>query len=120
MAESSDAFIVPNLLERISPPDDGTLSLTLRQSDSVKVVLFGFAAGQELSEHTASMPAIMQQLSGQAHWRVGREETDAEPGTWVYMPAHLPHTVTARTPCVMLLTLITAAKAKAELTSKEP
>jgi len=120
MSESTDTVLVGNLLDKISPPEDGTLSLTLQQSDSVKVVLFAFAAGQELSEHTASMPAIMQQLSGKAQWRVGQEQTDAEPGTWVYMPAHLPHTVTARTSCVMLLTLITAAKAKTEATSKEP
>lgn len=120
MTESSNTVFVPNLLEKISPPEDGTLSLTLQQSDSVKVVLFAFAAGQELSEHTASMPAIMQQLSGQARWRVGPEETDAEPGSWVFMPAHLPHTVTAKTSCVMLLTLITAAKAKTEAASKAP
>jgi quercetin dioxygenase-like cupin family protein len=112
MPEPSDSLLVPNLLEKISPPLEGTLSLTLHQTESVKVVLFGFAAGQELSEHTASMPAIMHQLSGEAQWRLGDEQTEAGPGTWVHMPAHLPHTVTAKTPCVMLLTLITAAKAK--------
>jgi len=93
--------------------------MTLHQSHSVKVVLFAFAAGQELSEHTASMPAIMHQLSGEARWRLGEEQTEARPGSWVHMPAHLPHTVTAKTPCVMLLTLITAAKAKPQTDSSE-
>jgi len=111
MPESSDSLLIPDLLEKISPPEEGTLSLTLHQDPSVKVVVFGFAAGQELSEHTASMPAIMHQLSGEAHWRLGDRPIEAAAGTWAFMPAHQPHTVTARTPCVMLLTLITAARA---------
>jgi len=119
MTDISQTTLVPDLLEKASPPDDGTLSMTLHQSHSVKVVLFAFAAGQELSEHTASMPAIMHQLSGEARWRLGEEQTEARPGSWVHMPAHLPHTVTAKTPCVMLLTLITAAKANPQSDSKE-
>ncbi len=113
MTPVTDARTAINLLEKIQPPTDGTLSVTIHQTESVKVVLFAFAAGQELSEHTASMPAIMHQLSGQAHWRLGDTITEAGPGTWIHMPAHQPHTVTAKTPCVMLLTLITAAKVKA-------
>jgi len=41
-------------------PADGILSRTVYQDDHVKAVVFAFAAGQELSEHTASMPAILQ------------------------------------------------------------
>lgn len=119
MSETPQTTLIANLLDKAAPPDDGTLSMTVHQGDGVKVVLFAFAAGQELSEHTASMPAIMHQLSGEARWRLGEEETEAQPGTWVHMPAHLPHTVTAKTPCVMLLTLITAAKAKAPSASPE-
>jgi len=40
---------------RISPPgdsSDGILSRTLHNDDAVKVVLFAFSTGQELSEHT--------------------------------------------------------------------
>ncbi|MEZ6083983.1 MAG: hypothetical protein R3E58_08585 [Phycisphaerae bacterium] len=42
------------------------LSRTIQNDENVKIVLFGFAAGEELSRHTASMPAIMHFLSGQA------------------------------------------------------
>jgi hypothetical protein len=42
-----------DLAAKVQPPSDGTLSRTLYQDDRLKVVLFGFAAGQELSEHTA-------------------------------------------------------------------
>jgi quercetin dioxygenase-like cupin family protein len=108
---SSESFThVGDLLHRIEPPADGTLSLTLHQDEHVKVVLFAFARGQELSEHTASVPAQMQQLTGRARWRLGHEEIIAHPGTWVHMPAHLPHAIVAEDPCVMLLTMLRSAK----------
>ena len=37
------------LAESIETPVDGTLSRTLLQDERVKVVLFSFSAGQELS-----------------------------------------------------------------------
>ena len=101
---------VADLARQLEVPANGTLSVTLHQDEHVKVVLFGFAQDQELSEHTASVPAIIQQISGRARWRLGGEEVDAEPGAWVHMPANLPHAIVAQTPCIMLLTMIRAAK----------
>jgi quercetin dioxygenase-like cupin family protein len=101
---------VTDLASKIEIPKEGTLSVTLHQDEHLKVVLFGFAAGQELSEHTASVPAIIQQIQGEAQWRLGAQTISAVPGTWVHMPAHLPHAITAQTPTIMLLTMIRAAK----------
>ncbi len=101
---------VAELAGRIDIPADGTLSLTLHQDERVKVVLFGFAAGQELSEHTASIPAILQQIKGRARWRLGGQEIVAEAGAWAHMPAHLPHAITAEEPCILLLTLMKAGQ----------
>lgn len=89
---------------------DGTISRTLYQDERLKVVLFGFAAGQELSEHTASMPAIMHFVQGEARVTLGNDTIDAQPNTWVHMPAHLPHSIHARTPVIMLLLLLREAK----------
>ncbi|HAI11033.1 MAG TPA: cupin [Phycisphaerales bacterium] len=100
---------IESLCDRITPPQEGTLSVTLQQTDHVKVVLFAFGVGQELSEHTASVPAIMQQLSGEASWRLGDQVIEAKTGTWVWMPAHQPHALQAQTPCIMLLTMLTGA-----------
>jgi quercetin dioxygenase-like cupin family protein len=44
------------------PPENGILSRTIYSDDRIKAVVFGFAAGEELSEHTASMPAILHFL----------------------------------------------------------
>ncbi len=87
-------------------PVDGILSRTLFSDDRVKIVVFAFSAGQELSEHTASMPAIIHILKGEARLTLGSDVIDARAGTWVHMPAQLAHSLQARTPVVMLLSLL--------------
>jgi quercetin dioxygenase-like cupin family protein len=90
-------------------PADGILSRTIYNDDHVKVVLFGFGAGQELSEHTASMPAILQIVQGEAQLGLGDDTVEAGAGAWVHMPAQLRHSVRAKTPLVMLLLLLKAS-----------
>jgi quercetin dioxygenase-like cupin family protein len=96
---------VVQLLESVSPPEDGIISRTVYQDDRLKAVLFGFSTGQELSEHTASKPAVMHFLSGEAEVTLGGQPLSARAGTWVHMAAGLSHSIAARTPTVMLLLL---------------
>ncbi|WP_298406078.1 cupin domain-containing protein [uncultured Chloroflexus sp.] len=97
---------VRQLIEQVSIPEDGTISRTIYQDETIKAVLFGFAAGQALSEHTAATPAILHFVQGEARVTLGQEVIDAKPNTWVHMPAHLPHSIQARTPVIMLLLLL--------------
>ena len=97
---------IENLLNELEIPKDGTLSRTLRRDDRVKIVLFGFAGGQELSQHTASVPAIIEILSGEARVTLDGEEKELSRGSWVFMEANLPHAVYAKSDVVMLLTML--------------
>jgi quercetin dioxygenase-like cupin family protein len=90
----------------LTVPPGGILSQTLYNGESLKVVLFSFAEGQELSEHTASVPAVIHILQGEARLTLSGNEIEAKPGTWVYMPARLSHRVLAITPLVMLLEML--------------
>ena len=87
-------------------PEESILSRNLLREAPLDVTLFRFAAGQELSEHTASYPAVLHFLEGEADLTLGQDSQQARPGTWVYMPPHLPHSVHARTPVAMLLLLL--------------
>lgn len=91
------------LVGEIQP--DAIVSRKLFADDHVKVTLFGFAAGQELTEHTASRPAVIQVVAGRGTFGLGDEQVEVGPGSWAHMDAHLPHTVTATTPLVLLLTM---------------
>jgi quercetin dioxygenase-like cupin family protein len=95
-----------DLAKEAQPPDKGILSRTLFNDDRLKAVVFGFAQGEELSEHTASMPAVLHFLSGEAKLTLGDGMVEAKPGTWVHMPKGLRHSVQAQTPVVMLLLLL--------------
>ena len=86
-------------------PADSIISRTLHEDDHSKSILFGFAPGQMLSEHTAAKPAVLHFLTGQARLTLGIDEKLAGPGTWVHMPPNLPHSVVAETEVLMLLIL---------------
>jgi quercetin dioxygenase-like cupin family protein len=95
-----------DVAQEAQPPEKGILSRTLHNDDRLKVVLFGFAAGEELSEHTASMPAILHFLRGEARLTLGDDALEAKPGTWVHMPKGMRHSIQASTPVMMLLLLL--------------
>ena len=106
MDDIQPATAITDLAAELVIPKDGTLSRVLFKDDDIRLVLFGFDTGQELTEHTASMPALLQIISGQARLELGEETVTVRPGSWVHMPAHLPHSVLAEEPTVLLLTLI--------------
>ena len=105
----SQVAFFPDLLGTVPDiPPDSIVSRTIHSDDDVKAVVFGFAAGQELSEHTASMPASLLFLQGDATLTLGEDVQEAHTGTWVHMPPNLPHSVVAHTPVIMLLLLYRA------------
>jgi quercetin dioxygenase-like cupin family protein len=107
----SDYALFLDLAKEVQPPDKGILSRTLFGNDRLKAVLFGFAQGEELSEHTASMSAILHFLQGEAKLTLGDDAVEAKPGTWVHMATGLRHSIQAKTPVVMLLLLLKQAEA---------
>jgi quercetin dioxygenase-like cupin family protein len=97
---------VRDLREQARVPQNGILSQTLHDDGKAKVVLFGFAPGQELSAHTAPFPALLTFLKGEATLKLGAEEQPAVEGTFVAMAPYLEHGIKAKTDVVMLLTMI--------------
>lgn len=86
---------LPDLHREAAVQPDGILSRVLHNEGGVRTVIFAFDAGQELTEHTASRPAIVQILSGTGTLKLGADELEARPGTWVYMPTGLVHAIRA-------------------------
>lgn len=98
--------LIPRLDDLIPDvPADSIVSRTVFEDELQKVVLFAFAEGEELSEHTAASPAVLYFISGEADLTLGEEQGQAGPGTWVHMAPNLPHSIQARSELRMLLTL---------------
>lgn len=100
------ATVFRDLVAEAPIPARGILSQTLSEEDGIELVLFAFAPGEQLSEHTSARPAIIHVLSGEADLTVDAEAHGAVAGTWVRMPANTKHSVLARTPLVMALYLL--------------
>jgi quercetin dioxygenase-like cupin family protein len=106
-AAAFDYTLVPSLADLLPEiPEASIVSRTFFDGQGTKAVLFGFAPGQELSEHTAARPAILHFMAGEAELTLGEERSTARPGTWAYMPAHLPHSIKAHTQTIMLLLML--------------
>ncbi len=102
-----DYIFFQNLAQEIPEiPGHSIISRTIHSDEKVKVVLFGFAPGQELSEHTASMPAMLYIVSGEADLTLGNDRFSVQTGSLVHMSANLSHSIHARTPTTMLLLLL--------------
>ena len=85
---------------------NGIVSRTLLKSPGVRAVLFGFAEGQELTEHTSTQTALVQVLSGECDFSVNGKVHKLKAGDFLYMPPGAPHAVKATTQFSMLLTLV--------------
>jgi quercetin dioxygenase-like cupin family protein len=85
---------------------ESTVSRTVLKAEGARVVLFAFDAGQELTEHTAAVPILLQVLDG--HLRVGAdgEDVNLSPGGLVHIGARVPHEILAMQPSRMILTML--------------
>src|ERR1039458_10042200 len=84
---------------------NGIVSRTLLRTATSRTVLFGFAEGQELIEHTSTQHAVIQILSGACEFSLAGASRHLKTGDLLYMPPHLAHSVKATEQFSMLLTL---------------
>lgn len=84
---------------------NGIVSRQILKTPNGRVVLFGFASGQELTEHTSPHHALIQILSGECEFSLAGQPHPMKAGDLLYMPPQLPHAVKATTQFSMLLTL---------------
>jgi quercetin dioxygenase-like cupin family protein len=95
-----------SLAEETKFAANGIVSRTLLRAENFRVVLFGFAEGQELTEHTSTQRALIQILSGECEFFLAGKPHSLKAGDLLYMPPNLPHAVKATKQFSMLLTLL--------------
>lgn len=95
-----------DLAAEVEIPRDGTLSRVVYRDDRLRIVVFAFDTGQELTEHTASVAALLQVVSGTVDVTVGGESMALVAGGLIVLEPHTPHSVHARTPSILVLTML--------------
>lgn len=101
----SGAATIVSLADQTKFAPNGIVSRALLRTATSRVELFGFAEGQELTEHTSTQHAAVQILSGECEFSLAGKPHPVKAGDFIYMPPNLPHAVRATTQFSMLLTL---------------
>lgn len=101
--EAAQAFQVTDLVE-VAPA--AIVSRVVMKSSGGTVTLFAFAAGQELSEHTAPFDALVHLVTGRLELVIGGRPVEVAAGEIALMPARVPHALRAVEDSTMLLTML--------------
>jgi len=107
---TDETFFIADLLAEAPSVERGIHSQTLDDGPDLRLVVFSFAPGEELSEHTAARPAVVHVLDGEGEAVVGGERHAVGSGSWFRMPAGMPHSIRAATSLRMLLYLLPAER----------
>lgn len=94
------------LADLVAYAPGSVVSRTIHKSKAGTITLFAFAAGQELSEHSAPFEAWLQVLDGKVKAIIGGKVVRAAAGEIVLLPANIPHGVIAESDFKMMLTMM--------------
>ena len=98
--------VVADAAALVAVQPQSTVSRTVLRAEGVRVVLFSFDAGQELTEHTAAVPVLLQVLDGHLRVTADGRTVELRPGGLVHLTTRLPHAVLAVEPSRLLLTML--------------
>jgi quercetin dioxygenase-like cupin family protein len=97
---------IEDLAAAVEVQAGAVVSKVIYRDAAVNVTMFGFDAGEGLTEHTASRTAFIEVLDGRLELTVQGTTYDAGPGFWLQMPPGATHALVAREPTRMLLVLV--------------
>jgi quercetin dioxygenase-like cupin family protein len=108
MARTPDdeSLVVTGLADELPISTSATTSRSLVDNGRVRVVAFAFDTGEQLTEHTAAMPVVVQLLTGAMRFEVAGEAHHLSPGDCVYLAAKEPHSLEALEPSRMSLVMV--------------
>ena len=103
------SLVVSGLAEALPITASATTSRTVVDNDHVRVVAFAFDRGEQLTEHTASMPVVVQLLTGAMRFEVDGQSHQLAAGDCVYLASKEPHSLEALEPSLMSLVMLRGA-----------
>jgi len=98
--------VVTGLRDLVAVAPSAIVSRVLARTTGGSVTLFAFAAGQELSEHTAPFDALVQVVDGRMEISIDGHPMTVVASEVVVMPADVPHALRAIEDSRMMLTML--------------
>lgn len=97
---------IEELAALIEVAPESTVSRTALKAEGTRVVLFAFDAGQELTEHTAAVPVLLQVIDGRLRIGADGRQVELTAGGLVHLGTRVPHEVYALEPSRMVLIML--------------
>jgi quercetin dioxygenase-like cupin family protein len=97
---------VAGLIGMLEPFPDKPRAQNVLKAPGAHVVAFQFGSGQELHEHTAAPPVLIQALAGHLRLSHAEEEVELRPGDLLHLPARVPHSVVALEDSTLTVTIL--------------
>jgi len=94
---SNDTNYNNDLKNLIAYPETGIISKIFVKDIHTQQNLFCLAAETTLEEHTSAKNATVIVLEGEGTLTLNQEKIELKQGVVVYMPAHAPHALEAKT-----------------------
>lgn len=104
---TTKSAVIGHLHADLPITSEATTSRTVVSNDAVRVVSFAMDAAQELTDHSAPRPAVVQVLEGKLAFTVAGQRHELATGDVVYLAPNERHAVVALTPCRFVLILVT-------------
>lgn len=95
-----------NISELANYQEESVVSREIIRKDVGTVTIFGFDAGQGLSEHSVPFDALVQVIDGEAEITISGVKNIVKKGELIIMPANEPHALDAIKSFKMILTMI--------------
>ena len=99
---------IADLAALVQVQPQSTVSRTVLKAEGTNVVLFAFDTDEELREHTAAIPVLLQTLEGTFDITADGRTVTLRPGDLIHLRARLPHAVKALEPSKLALFLLTS------------
>ncbi|MEJ6019456.1 cupin domain-containing protein [Corynebacterium sp. H113] len=88
-------------------PGDYAVAKRVTTSDGATIVVFRFGPEQRLLEHHAPHAITVQTIEGAVDFTIGNRTEELQPGTVLYVPAGIKHSVQSKHGAIMQLILHT-------------
>jgi quercetin dioxygenase-like cupin family protein len=112
-SEMSLSHVVEGLHADLPVPSEATTSRTVVNNDAVRVVAFAMDLGQELTDHSAPRPVVVQVIEGDLAFTVAGHRHELSAGDVVYLAPSARHSVVALSPCRFVLVMSMVASGEA-------
>ena len=107
-----ETTVVSDVLASLPVTPSATTSRTLLDNEAVRVVVFTFDTGEQLTEHTAAPPVVVQLVQGRMRFQVAGQDHDLAAGDCVYLAPKEPHALEAIEPSVLSLIMLRTASGR--------